>query len=287
MREDEQYPSDDEFGNAEEAGSKGINWVRVFGTSTAIIILAGFAGGIWYAYDQGVKKGVQLAPPIIKADNAPIKIKPKEPGGMEIAHQDKKIFNVLKPEEEELKTEKLMAPVEEATKEPQPVEVPKGLKKPAPEKNVEKLISKTQGTPKSESAMPAVKSPQIVAKALEKPAIDGADANSSKTVPVTKNTNATSTPLQKAAAVSGEVKIYRVQLAAFRSRDAATKQWIALQKKHAELLGNLPHKIQTVKIEGKGQFFRLQAGQFEDRMQALDLCNKLKSEKQDCLIAGS
>lgn len=283
MVEGNQYPSEyDEIYDDDEEKSGRVNWVRVIGSVVAIVIVGGFAGGIWYAYDQGVKKGVQLAPPIIKADSAPVKISPKDPGGMAIPHQDKKIFNVLKPEEEEPKVEKLMAPVEEATKEATPLEVPKSPEIAVQKKPVEKLISKQLETPESAPvkvetapvkaetapAKVAAVAPKIVEKAVKKP------AQQPKTT-------------EDAGAEGAETKIYRVQLGAFRSKEAASKQWLTLQKRHRGLLGKLPHNIQSVKITGKGQFFRLQAGKFTDRSPAMTLCTNLKTEKQDCLIAGS
>lgn len=286
MVENSQYPPDYDDYDDDTEDPERVNWVRIIGSVVAIIIMTGFAGGVWYAYDQGVKKGVQLAPPIIKADSAPIKVSPKDPGGMAIPHQDKKIFNVLKPEEVEPRVEKLMAPVEEATKEATPLEVPKSPDAEAHEKPEEKLIAKVpealaptpapsktrENTEKTVTIAPklAVAPPKVVKKAAPSPA----PAVQPKAV--------------KAAADEGaETKIFRVQLGAFRSRDAASKQWRSLQKKHWTLLGKLPYNIQSVKITGRGQFFRLQAGKYASRDAAMTLCTKLKTEKQDCLIAGS
>nr|WP_240969577.1 SPOR domain-containing protein [Sneathiella limimaris] len=78
---------------------------------------------------------------------------------------------------------------------------------------------------------------------------------------------------------------FRVQLGAFRSEDAAKKAWRDLQKKHEGLLAGEVYKIQTAEVTGKGLFYRLQAGAFEDRSKAAELCDQLKARKQDCLIA--
>ncbi len=53
------------------------------------------AAGIWFAYDQGVKRGAGGGPMLIKADNGPVKTAPENPGGMQVPNQDKQVFERL------------------------------------------------------------------------------------------------------------------------------------------------------------------------------------------------
>src|SRR5690606_4633730 len=63
-------------------------------TIAAVVALgavAAFGIGIWFAYDQGVKRGASGAPPLVRADQTPAKVAPENPGGMQIPNQDKLI----------------------------------------------------------------------------------------------------------------------------------------------------------------------------------------------------
>jgi hypothetical protein len=62
-----------------------------------IVLLAvgGFAAIAWYAYDSTSSNNDLVDVPLIKAEAEPYKSKPSDPGGMEIAYEDKKIYDVL------------------------------------------------------------------------------------------------------------------------------------------------------------------------------------------------
>jgi cell division protein FtsN len=283
-----------------------VNRWKLVGAGIAVVIVAGFAVGIWYAYDQGVKKGVQLAPPIIKADSSPVKKKPEDPGGMDIPHQDKKVFNLLTADKGSEKVEKLMKAPEEPVQEAAPVEITKDAE-PALKKNEPENLMASAKTEedKTVSAAPTEKAMKdTIAKTSEK--IEETAKNAVPAVPATKEVIVTETKVEApkvapteptvvkappkaepkpvvVAAVKGPA--YRVQLGAFRSTDAAEKAWLDLQKKHNALLQGLPHKVQSVEIKGKGMFYRLQAGGYKNKVAASSLCGDLKKAKQDCLVA--
>jgi len=62
----------------------------------AILIVGVFAGGLWFAYQQGLKHGGAITGaadvPLIRADERPTKVKPENPGGMEVPDRDKLIY---------------------------------------------------------------------------------------------------------------------------------------------------------------------------------------------------
>jgi len=296
---------------------------KLVGMGIAAVVVIGFGIGIWYAYDQGVKKGVRLTPPIIKADTTPIKKEPEQKGGMEIPHQDKKVFNVMEAEKTEEKVEKLMAPPEKAVREAPPVDITENksdgtnstegtaetlMKKgeeaakevkeaaktvPAkPEEGAEKV--ETVAPPKVVEAAKPVLTEQ--AKAAKVAKAEKAEDTPSKPAEVVKKPEqpkpapktVAAKPSKPVAApkktATGAVN-FRVQLGAFRSVDAAERAWDKLQKKHVALLADVPHRVQSIEIKGKGLFHRLQAGAFEARDGASSLCQNLKAAKQDCLVA--
>lgn len=282
------FPDDDFYdGDEEPRMSRGKLIIAVL----AVLIVAGFGTGIWYAYDQGVKKGVQLAPPIISADTTPVKEKPEDPGGMEIPHQDKQVFGVLKSDGETVVVEKLMQPPEEATED-------------APATN------ETAATTDNGEAAPKE---DLIAKTIEKveqEAKDGAETAENATqeavseakTTVTKETETETEskaeekvavvapkpapkPKAKPAATASGTR-YRVQLGSFRSNEAAQNQWKILNSKFGALLSNVSHRVQDVTVQGKGTFHRLQAGAYESRAGANKLCDALKAKKQDCLVVS-
>jgi len=286
VSDNHKFDDDDDFFEEEYVPS--LNRWKLFGTALAVVVVTGFGIGIWYAYDQGVKKGVQLAPPIIKADSSPVKQKPEDPGGMDIPHQDKKVFEVMKAEKEEEKIEKLMAAPEEVVKEAAPVDIPETAPKTAAtgSDNAETLMAKPAEKAEDVAVVAQKKTADVAAMAKE--ATKAVEAP--KKVEPAPEKKVVAKPEVKAAAqpvvtAKSGSSVYRVQLGAFRSTDAAEKAWLDLQKKHEELLKGVAHKVQSVEIKGKGKFHRLQAGEFADKTPASGLCSKLKAQKQDCLIA--
>ncbi len=63
-------------------------------TRAALLVMGLFAGGLWFAYMQGLRHAsVGVADvPLIRADERPTKVKPEKPGGMEIPDRDKMIY---------------------------------------------------------------------------------------------------------------------------------------------------------------------------------------------------
>ncbi len=91
----------------------------------------------------------------------------------------------------------------------------------------------------------------------------------------------TPTPKPAAAAPAGS---FVIQLAAYRERAVAEGNWRKMQGKHAAELGGLSPFVNQVDIEGKGTYFRLQAGPLSSRAEATDLCVRLKARKQGCFV---
>src|SRR5436305_2137314 len=64
-----------------------------------VTAMAVFAGGLWFAYVQGTRHfPTQQAAadgnvPLIRADQRPVKVKPDQPGGMDVPDRDKLVFS--------------------------------------------------------------------------------------------------------------------------------------------------------------------------------------------------
>ncbi|WP_448187717.1 SPOR domain-containing protein [Azospirillum sp. sgz301742] len=89
----------------------------------SVVGIAAFAGVILYAY-RGDRAGPDGGPPVLEADATPTKLRPEQPGGMEVPHQDKLVFDRLNQsaKDDRPKVEHLLPPPEQPL--PRPVVTP-------------------------------------------------------------------------------------------------------------------------------------------------------------------
>src|SRR5690606_12997653 len=62
----------------------------------AVAALGGFVWLAWYAYSSGTGELPIEEVPIVHADAEPVRVKPEEPGGMDIPHRDKTIYEAMR-----------------------------------------------------------------------------------------------------------------------------------------------------------------------------------------------
>ncbi len=86
-------------------------------TAAALSLIAMFAGGLWFAYHQGLRHASVGAAdvPLIRADDRPTKVKPEKPGGMEVPDRDKLIYT-----QKRAAVEHLLPPPEKPMPRPTP-----------------------------------------------------------------------------------------------------------------------------------------------------------------------
>ena len=81
---------------------------RVLRIVGALLVMGLFAGGLWFAYIEGLRHAAGTGGsgggdiPLIRADTRPMKIKPAEPGGMAIPGRDMLIYGQSHPMVEHL-----------------------------------------------------------------------------------------------------------------------------------------------------------------------------------------
>lgn len=273
----------------------------------ALFALGAFGGIVWYAYTQGVQSGVSTVAPVIKAEDGPTKAKPEQPGGLQVPHQDKQVFQRLLPEGQAPQTvERLLPPPPEPLQPPPPpepapapavvepaqplpsqsvAERPVATPQPAPQAVPQAV---PQGTPPVPSAAPTPQPPQDSPTQAPAQAQQAAPAPQPTAEPKPAPAPAQSqaqTPAQpqaSIAAVSGGA--FKVQLAAVRSDEAARQEWNRLRSRYKEELGALSLTIQRVDLgAGKGVYHRIQAGPL-DEASADRACAALKAKNQACLV---
>jgi len=244
-----------------------------------VIALAALGGIIWYAYPRGAEKYTNVDVPLVKADTAPIKAVPANPGGMEVSHQDSTAFDPLQKNGGQ-EVEKLMPTPE------QPLDKDQAIK----EEDVKPVASSPALPPKLDMQMKETGNgtEEIVPKA------EPVKTEPAKTAPVK---TASAAPPAKAEADSQDEADdqatdkpaaadtqYEVQLGSYHEMTDAKKDWDHFQKKYPPYFSKLKMRLVKVDIPAKGTYYRLQAGVVsKDRAHAI--CDALKADKKGCILA--
>jgi hypothetical protein len=225
---------------------------RLLATILALLIMGLFSGGLWFAYVQGKRHAGDNAGsggvPLIRADERPTKVKPEQPGGMEIPDRDKLIYNPTRKV-----VEHLLAPPEKPMARPTS----------PPSLQTESVRSPTATTP------PASSAPEIPPQQPAAPSARAAQAPPPG-------------PSKPAAAKAGGT---RLQLGSLRSEDAARQEWERIKRKNSDLLGSLSGTPVRADLGDKGIYYRIQAGPISDPTAAERICGELKQRNIGCIIA--
>ena len=96
--------------NIDELNSTG--WLKRATLAVVAIVIFAVAGAGWYAYDRGLVHVGEQPVPLIKAEAGDTKVRPEDPGGLQIPHQDKLVFERLAPDQAEPLVERLLPPPE-------------------------------------------------------------------------------------------------------------------------------------------------------------------------------
>lgn len=261
--------------------------------AASLAVLAGFAGAVWYAYNWGLEDGSHMEIPLVEAEDAPLKVRPDDPGGLKVPNQDSLVMNRDSADEGPIQVERLLPEPET----PQPLEP---LERPA------------EADAAATAEVPAT--PPEVAAAAQEPATGPAAADETRlteaplpssgqpTVDQSQPGRATSaaeggdgaarpaagttrTARLKAATQVSELKQGDtvIQLASVASGEAAAQEWKRLQKAYPDLLGDMELAVQKVTVKGK-EYHRMQTGPFPTRATAQEMCALLKAKKQACLV---
>jgi len=186
--------------------------------------------------------------PVVQADNRPIRVKPDNPGGMQVAGANEDILSggteaapgKLSPPPEAPAPQALRAPLAAPTAVPSTAPVP--------------------------AVTPA---PPVTAAAPPKPVV------TPKAVEALPEKRPTAVP-----AGNGTL----VQLAAVRSEDAAKSEWDRLSKRFPELLSSHHPAISKTERDGK-TLWRVRTGGFADVPQATSFCEKVRAKGSACSVA--
>lgn len=248
-----------------------------FGTRR-LALIAGFlvctgvlAASVWTAL-SGHRGGT---PPIIEAARGPMRVRPVNPGGMQLAGQNEDILST----EGSNRTGQL-APAPEA---------------PAPQM----LRARQQAAAAAAAAaaaLPPVAQPVSLPPTNAVPG-EGAVPPSVASPPVVRAPPATNiasplvappvSPLAAAAAhpsaPTGGGRV-QAQLAAVGSEQAAKSEWQRLTKRMPDILAGRQPVVVKVDRDGK-VMWRLRTGGFADQAQASAFCSQVKAKGANCAVA--
>lgn len=155
MRND--YDADDRDDADDDYEGDGLRWMSFV---VVLLVIFGFVSLAWYAYRSGTASTADGDVPVIEADAAPLKIKPSDPGGMDIPNQDKTVYEALSKGDSSSKTEHLMEAAEEPMviaredepketqvyRRPQPAEDTSPAEAPADDEEREKVVDDVDAT---------------------------------------------------------------------------------------------------------------------------------------------
>ncbi|MBL8629144.1 MAG: SPOR domain-containing protein [Rhodospirillaceae bacterium] len=281
-----------------------------FGLIVGVIVGAAVAGGAaWFVLkDQSSPLTVSGNTPVIKADPSPYKIKPENPGGMQVENQDKTVYDRVAKTDAPNRVENLL-PAPEQPKTPPKVE-PKPTPPPAKPAPVEEKVAEAKAPPTAEAAKAEPKTAEQEKKddlAIMISALEGkmppADAKPAEAKPVdakpvdTKpvETKPAETKAPEAALAdqpprpappnpTGLTSGFQVQLAAAKSEEAAMSEWNRIKNRHPDLLGTLTPAVVRADLGDKGVFFRLRAGFLPDKAASDTLCAAMTAQGDACLV---
>jgi len=195
--------------------------------------------------------------PVIEADSRPIRVKPENAGGMQVAGSNEDIMSggsdtnggKLAPPPE--------APAPQALLSPPPAAPPP-------------MVAATPAAPPAAAIAPAAPKPATPAPVEKRAAAPAPD----------RAAPAAATP----PAATPPAKAPMVQLAAVASEDAAHSEWARLEKHWPDLFGHRQPAFSKTERSGRA-LWRVRTGGFSDVAQATAFCERVRAKGAGCSIA--
>ena len=224
---------------------------------------------------------------IIRRPQTAVKIKPENPGGMDIPNQDKDIYSLVEKKNVDTTVVENLLPTPEKPKLPDIVPEVSDIDENA--KNLDEIVDEVSDEQEaSESEIKKVAENEKTNQTVpEKPKdLLNADKPAKAETPEKK-----ADPVKSEAKTAAEVKevakttggAWQIQLMASKNKDAVEKAWNNLSAKYSQLKG-YSHEIQTSDLGAQGIFYRLRAGSFATKAEAAAACSALKAKGlNDCI----
>ncbi len=300
---------DDRDGRTGRSG--GLSVSLMAGVALGAVLVAGVG---WYAFKG--PSGAELPEgevATVKADAAPYKLKPDNPGGMQVENQDKLVYdrvakgaapkreeNLLPPPEEPKEPPKVVAKAPEPTATPAATPAPakapevKAPETKAPEKTMESIVKEANEAPKeavpkeTKPAAPSADAAALAAAVATATGKPGAPPQAGTPAPAAKAPEAR--PETQVAAVTpaaptpGTPGSFQIQLVSVPTEEAANSEWKRISGKHQDLFASLTPSVTKADLGEKGIYYRLRAGPLADKAAADQLCAALAADRVGCIV---
>ncbi|HEY2131961.1 MAG TPA: SPOR domain-containing protein [Acetobacteraceae bacterium] len=237
--------------------------------------------------------------PVVEADSRPLKVKPENPGGLQVSGQDESILSgsstsdsqaALAPAPEvpalsALKAQEQQQQQQLAAATPPPMAAqPVSLNTAQPAATSQTFSSPPIAPTAPKAAVATRQEAPVESKPVESKPVETrpAEARAMDARPAPAKPLA----VAKVAAVppvSGRHP--QVQLAALPSERAAMSEWERLEKRDPGLFGGRKPSVIRVAHDGK-VFWRLRTGGFADMAQASIFCERIKAKGAGCAVAS-
>lgn len=240
--------------------------------SLGAVIIAWFAGSAWLGGGSG-----QV--PVVEAQTGPIRVKPANPGGLQVPGADNAIFSSNGGNGED----KLAPPPQ--TPDLQALQAPA---RPAPAPKTAAAAASPPPSPAGRTAE-AAKPPTVVA--TPNPAAAAAAPKAAAIVAAAKPAatdgrapDAVATERRPTPAVTAATHGALVQLAALSSEQGAHEEWGLLAKRLPQLLAGRQPSVSKVEHDGH-TYWRLRTGGFADTAKATMFCLRVRAKGASCSVA--
>jgi cell division septation protein DedD len=272
-------------------GAKGVRlWAAL---AVAAIAVAGFGGVVAYGYLVYADRGGSAPAPLVLADPKPAKVKPDNPGGLRVPHQDKDVFGLGGKDggtAPRPAAEKLLplpeTPLPKPVPPPAPIQ-PVGAVPPAATPAATSDAAAAAAAPQASRIAEASlnSGPPPFPAPLPPPAAPILRAPSLAAVPANARPPADPARAVAAAPAAGAgVARFRIQVGAMRTEAEARDAWEKIRRRHPEIVGALGASYPRVQVPGKGELIRVQAGPLPDAAAARDVCARLSRGGTECLV---
>ena len=285
----------------------GVNWAW-FSILASIIAIVG--GATYFLLPSLISKTVSDII-VVKAIDTPIKVKPLDPGGEAVDHQDLLVVDILKGGKKADGQTETLRPTSPSP-EPPPVAEAETAAKAVLEKPIATIKDKfktddkataNSGDEAAQNPLPKAKSAtepttQTLSKTAASKDATGAETKTAistktsirstkpaATKPATAKANRdTASKINKRVIViEGDEPLYMIQLAAFRNTEKAIEIARLLSQKHESRLQGVDLETMSVDTGSNGIFYRIVSAPLP-RPDADKICGVLRRSGQDCFL---
>lgn len=262
-----------------------------------LLLVAIVGGGILISFNSAEQVSSPKTLPLVQALPEPEKVRPEDPGGMRIDHQDALVLNQLSSDQLSLQKDADRGRVEQLLPPPElPLDIPlaedrslqtadrgknaaataidqtgrQGLSDPQ-DSTIESVFQPPLVTAAGDgSAKATVTFREVLGQLQEKTPESGQDQK-----------DAEKQQEERPPLPSGQ---YVVQLAAFVEENRALEGWAQLKKALPQLLKDQRMIVEKADISHIGTRYRLQTGPFPSRSAGMEFCQKVRATERDCLV---